>query len=492
MLKLLAFDYGAGSGRAILGKFDGERITLSEAHRFINDPVTINGRTYWDLLRLFHEMKKGIGKCVQNAEADLAGIGVDTWGVDFALLDSKGELLGNPVHYRDPRTEGMIELAVGRVPKDEIYNTTGIAFQKFNTLYQLLAMKESNSPLLEKAGTMLFMPDLFNYFLSGELANEYTIASTSQMLSATTRNWAWVMLDRLGIPVGILKELIQPGTVLGKLRGELAAELRVPEIPVIAVAGHDTGSAVVAVPAAKGRFAYLSSGTWSLLGTEIETPVINQAAYSRNYTNEGGVNATIRLLKNIMGLWILQECKREWERETGGLDYQQLENMAEQAEPFQSLIDPDHQLFYSPGVMPAKIVEFCRNTNQKIPGSQGEMVRCILESLALKYRMALEGLETVVGHSLEAVHIVGGGSLNRMLNQFTANATGKPVLTGPVEATALGNLLVQLMALGEVGNLEQARMLVGRSVAIIEYTPKGTDKWNEVYQRFTKLVQEAE
>lgn len=492
MLKLLAFDYGAGSGRGILGKYNGEKLTLSEMHRFSNDPVTVNGRIYWDVLRLFHEMKQGIVKCVQNGDGDLAGIGVDTWGVDFGLLDVNGDLLGNPVHYRDPRTEGMLQLAFGRIPKEEIYSTTGIAFQKFNTLYQLLALKESNSPLLEKAAALLFIPDLLNYFLSGEQASEYTIASTSQMLSAAARNWAWEILDQLGIPAGILKELIQPGTILGKLRGELAAELRIPEIPVIAVAGHDTGSAVVAVPASKGKFAYLSSGTWSLLGTEIEYPVINEATYYLNYTNEGGINGTTRLLKNIMGLWILQECKREWDREAEKLDYQQLNTMAEQAEPFQSLINPDHQLFYSPGKMPAKIVEYCRKTNQKIPGSQGAMVRCIFESLALKYRMALEGLETVVASSVDTVHIVGGGSLNQMLNQFTANATGKLVLAGPVEATAIGNLLVQLMALGEIGDLEQARMLVGKSVSITEYTPKETDKWNEVYQRFRKLVTESE
>lgn len=492
MLKLLAFDYGAGSGRAIMGKFDGEKLTLSEAHRFANDPVTVNGNTYWDVLRLFHEMKQGIGKCVQNGDADLSGIGVDTWGVDFGLLDSNGDLLGNPVHYRDPRTEGMIGLAAGRVSKKEIYNTTGIAFQKFNTLYQLLAMKETNSPLLEKAGAMLFMPDLFNFFLSGELASEYTIASTSQMVSAAARDWAWVMLDRIGIPIGILQKLIEPGTVLGKLRRELAAELNVPVVPVIAVAEHDTGSAVLSVPAAAERFAYLSSGTWSLLGTETKAPVINETTYNLNYTNEGGINQTVRVLKNIMGLWILQECKREWDRGAAKLGYQELEKMAEQAEAFGSLIDPDHPVFYSPGTMPAKITGYCRNTDQKIPDSQGAMVRCILESLAFKYRMALEGLETAVGYPFDVIHIVGGGSQNTMLNQFTANAIGKPVITGPVEATAIGNLLAQLMALGEIGNLEQARRLVKKSVSVEEYTPRETEKWNEVYQRFTKLVEESE
>lgn len=491
MLKLLAFDYGASSGRAILGKFDGEKLTLSETHRFSNDPVTVNGRAYWDILRLFHEMKQGINKCVQNGDADLAGVGVDTWGVDFGLLDSSGDLLGNPVHYRDPRTEGMVEIAAGRVSKEEIYLTTGIAFQKFNTLYQLLSMREKKSPLLEKARTMLFVPDLFNYFLSGEQASEYTIASTSQMLSAATRNWAWVMLDRIGIPTGILKKLVNPGTILGKLRKELAAELKVPRIPVITVAEHDTGSAVVSVPANEGKFAYLSSGTWSLLGAETNNPVINETTYKLNYTNEGGINQTARLLKNIMGLWILQECKQEWDREAKKLGYEELEQMAEQAEPFGSLIDPDHQLFYSPGMMPEKITEYCRITKQKIPGAKGEMVRCILESLAFKYRMALDGLETVVGSSLDVIHIVGGGSLNTMLNQFTANATGKPVLTGPVEATAMGNLLAQLIALGEVGNLQQARMLVRKSVSVTEYTPRETGNWNEVYQRFKKLVAES-
>lgn len=489
MTKLLAFDYGASSGRGILGSFNGDTLDLREIHRFSSDPVMINGSFHWDILRLFHEMKQGIHKCAKNGDKDIAGIGVDTWGVDFGLLGSSGELLGNPYHYRDGRTEGMIEAACRIVPKREIYEQTGIAFQKFNTLYQLLSMRLNNSPLLEKASTLLFMPDLLNYFLTGEKVSEYTITSTSQMYDPTLGTWAKNLLTKLGIPINILTEVVNAGTIIGSLNRAVADELNVSNIPVVAVAGHDTGSAVVSVPVTEGKYAYLSSGTWSLMGMELPAPIINDKTFSLNYTNEGGINRTTRLLKNIMGLWIYQECKRAWDKTDEVLTFDELEQQATKAKAFECLIDPDNDLFYSPGNMPEKVREFCRNTKQVIPESKGAVVRCVMESLALKYKMTLEGLEEIVGYKIPVLHIVGGGSKNIMLNQFTANATGIPVITGPTEATAVGNLVCQLIALKEVSNLVEGRMLVKRSFPTQEYLPTGRDQWQEAYGRFLGLVE---
>lgn len=489
MTKLLAFDYGASSGRAILGTYNGKTLDLKEVHRFLSDPVMLNGSFHWDILRLFHEMKQGILNVMKSGEKDISGIGVDTWGVDFGLLGPKGELLGNPYHYRDGRTEGMIEIASQWVPKKEIYEQTGIAFQKFNTLYQLLAMKTENSPLLEKASTLLFIPDLLNYFLTGEKVTEYTIASTSQMYNPVAGDWAGSLLSKLGIPQNILTPVVPSGTLVGRVSPSIASELNASGIPVIAVAGHDTGSAVVSVPATTEKYAYLSSGTWSLMGVELPSPIINEKTFRLNYTNEGGINGTTRLLKNIMGLWIYQECKRAWDKSGEALTFDQLEDQASKASPFTSLIDPDHDSFYSPGNMPQKVMEYCKNTAQPIPETKGGIVRCIMESLALKYRMTLEGLEEIVGYKLPVVHIVGGGSKNIMLNQFTANATGKPVIAGPVEATAIGNLVCQLIALKEVSSLSQGRLLVKNSFPVLEYEPQEESRWNEAYERFLKLVE---
>jgi len=491
MLKLLAFDYGASSGRAILGKFDGEKLALDEVHRFSNDPVMIRGSLYWDILRLFHEMKQAILKCVKNGDKDIAGIGTDTWGVDFGLIGANGELLGNPFHYRDSRTEGMIEKACETVPKRDIYNRTGIAFQKFNTLYQLLSMKLNNSPILEKASSLLFTPDLLNYFLTGEKTTEFTIASTSQMLEAGGRGWAVSMLEKLGIPCNILLDIIDPGTVIGRVDGKICEELNAEPAPVIAVAGHDTGSAVISVPAEGERHAYLSSGTWSLLGVELNEPVINDSTYSMNYTNEGGYGRTTRLLKNIMGLWIYQECKRAWDKQGEAHSFDELEDMALKAGPSGSFIDPDDDLFYSPGHMPEKIAEYCRNTGQPVPDGKAQIVRCVMESLALKYRMALQGLEDILGYAIPALHIVGGGSRNAMLNGFTAGAIGKPVIAGPVEATAAGNLACQLLALGEISGIKEARQLIRRSFPVRVHEPCDKGKWDEAYGKFKEILNKA-
>ncbi len=489
MLKLLAFDYGASSGRAILGKYNGKKLELNEVHRFPSDPVMLNGSFHWDILRLFHEMKQGILKCAKNGDRDIASIGTDTWGVDFGLLGPSGELLGNPFHYRDARTDGMIEEACKLVSKNDIYNQTGIQFQKFNTLYQLLSMRLGNSPILEKASTMLFIPDLLNYFLTGEKTSEFTIASTSQMYSPHKEDWARGLLDKLGIPQNILTDIVHPGAFVGKLSNSISDELNIGNIPVIAVAEHDTGSAVASVPVVEGKYAYLSSGTWSLLGVESSFPVINDTTYSLNYTNEGGINNTYRLLKNIMGLWIYQECKRSWDKAGEVIGFDDLEKMAEDCTPFQSLIDPDNEIFYSPGNMPDKVIEFCLKTGQKAPDSKGAIVRCIMESLALKYRMAIEGLEQIVGYELPVLHIVGGGCKNKILCQFTANSINRPVVAGPIEATSIGNLVSQLIGLGEVKDLKEARMLVKNSFPTEYHMPKDKELWDEAYGRFVKIVE---
>ncbi len=487
MLKLLAFDYGASSGRAILGTYDGEKLTLDEVHRFSNDPVMANNTFYWDVLRLFHEMKQGILKCKNRGDKDISGIGVDTWGVDYGLLDASGQLLGNPVHYRDNRTEGMIEEACKIVSRRDIYEETGIQFMKFNTLYQLFSMKRTNSPILEKAKTMLLMPDLLNYFLTGEKITEYTIASTTQMMNPRNGKWANSLINKLEIPGNILTDMIDTGTVIGKVNKNIKEELNIDDVPVIAVAGHDTGSAVVSVPATQDKFAYLSSGTWSLLGVELPQPIINETTFSLDYTNEGGYNRTTRLLKNIMGLWILQECKRTWDRAGESFSYDRLEEMAEGAKPFAAFIDPDDDIFYSPGNMPEKVMEYCRKTGQQVPESKASIVRCILESLALKYNIIFKGLEEIVGYEIPVLHIVGGGSQNIMLCQFTANALGKTIVTGPVEATSVGNLLCQLMALGEISGLKEARELVERSFPTKVYTPTDKALWEEACAKFENV-----
>ena len=486
-LNVLAFDMGASSGRAILGRFDGKRINFEEIHRYSNDPVMIGDSLYWDVLRLFHEMKQGMLKCVTGGTGEIASMGIDTWGVDFGLLDSSGKLLGNPYHYRDSATEGMIEEACRIIPKREIYEQTGIQFMPFNTLYQLLALKINRSPLLEKAATMLFMPDLLRYFLTGEKSSEYTIASTSQMIDPKTGTWAQSMLDVLGIPQNILTGIIDAGTITGKLRDSIASELGMSNIPVVAVAEHDTGSAVVSVPAQEGKFAYLSSGTWSLLGVESSAPVINDLTYRLDYTNEGGYRRMVRLLKNIMGLWIYQECKRAWDKTGEVTSFDELEEGASKSQPFLAFIDPDDHSFYSPGNMPEKIRDFCRKTGQSVPETRPQLVRCIMESLALKYRMALEGLEEIVGYSLPVLHIVGGGCKNTMLSQFTANAINRPVITGPVEATAVGNLMIQLIAHGEVKDLSEGRKIIKDSFPAREFLPADSSGWDGAYERFLKI-----
>jgi rhamnulokinase len=501
-MNYLAFDLGAESGRAILGQVENGRISLRELHRFPNRMVPLHGHLYWDILHLFAEIQHALALAGREKIA-LAGIGVDTWGVDFGLLDRDGALLANPVAYRDHRTDGMMEKVFAKMPREEIYRLTGIQFMPINTLYQLYSLVASNSPLLQIATRLLFIPDLINFMLTGRQVSEFTFATTSQLFNPNTRTWADSLFAQLDLPRHLMADIIEPGTSIGKLRPELANASELGAVPVIAVACHDTGSAVAAVPAPtaesaiqpppsalgppQSNWAYLSSGTWSLMGVEARAPVINDRSLEMNFTNEGGVAGTIRLLKNIMGLWLLQECRRQWRREGKDFEYAQLMPLAEAAPPFRSFVNPDDPAFLHPENMPPAIAEFCRRTGQPIPQTEGEFVRCILESLALQYRRVKEMLETLQEKKIEALHVVGGGSQNALLNQLTADSISAPVLAGPVEATALGNVAVQAIALGEFTSLAEARQAVKNSFAIQAFHPQAAERYDEAYQRFIKL-----
>ena len=490
----LAFDLGAESGRAVLGTLEGERLTLAERHRFANPMGRMNGHLHWNLMGQWEELKIGLRNAGVEQHGDqrtpvtLHGIGVDTWGVDFGVLSESGDVLGNPFNYRDSRTDGMMELAFSRVPREEIFEATGVQFMQLNSLYQLLAMKEAKSAALGCAATLLFMPDLFNYLFTGVRKCEFSIATTSQFYDPRKKTWAKGMLEKLGLPTKILPEVVPSGTVLGALRADVASECGVGEIPVIAPACHDTASAVAAVPAEGDDWCYISSGTWSLMGVEIAEPIINAKSLKYNYTNEGGVGGTIRFLKNIMGLWLVQECRRHFRREGYDHSYAELAQMAERSKPLGALIDPDHKPFLSPGEMPVKIEEFCRSTGQRPPNTRGEFVRTCLDSLALTYRRTLEGLEDVLGREVSVIHIVGGGSQNELLNQMTADACNRPVVAGPVEATAIGNILVQAMATGDIKSLADARAVVLKSFEVKRYEPRDVATWEKAYQKFRKMV----
>ena len=487
--KVLAFDFGASSGRAMLGIFDGERIELSEIHRFSNDPVSVNGHLHWDVLRLFFEIKAGILKIANSENKDISAIGIDTWGVDFGLLDKNGGLIGNPYHYRDGRTAGMMELAAETAGSKYIYSETGIQTIWFNTLYQLLSMKQNNAPELEVTETLLFMPDLLNYFLTGEKATEYTIASTTQLLNANSREWSWGLIDKLGFNKSLLTKIVPAGTVIGRLKDDIVEELGIGKIPVVAVASHDTGSAVASVPFENSHnSAYISCGTWSLMGMELDSPQCTEKAEEHNFTNEGGVSGTIRFLKNIMGLWIVQECRCQWQREGDDVSFAQLEKEALEAEGFVSFIDPDDDMFVTPGNMPKRIRRFCEQTGQIVPQTRGEIVRCVSQSLALKYLFVVSAIEEILDRRIDTVHMVGGGIQDKMLCQFTANATGRTVKAGPVEATAAGNIMVQLMALGKIESLEQGREIIKKSFELAEYVPADVELWKNAYEKFKNIL----
>ncbi|MBI5651192.1 MAG: rhamnulokinase [Chloroflexi bacterium] len=483
-LNLLALDLGAESGRAILGRFDGARITLEEIHRFANEGVRVNDSLHWDTARLWSEIKHALA-C---APRDVASIGLDTWGVDFGLLDQNDQLIDAPFHYRDARTDGMMDAALRVTSREEIFEQTGIQFMPINTLYQLLAMRRANAPALASAQTFLMMPDLFNFWLTGRKASEFTIASTSQCYDPRAHRWATPLLERLEIPTRIFPDIIPPATILGSLAPSVADETGLRDARVIAPACHDTAAAVAAVPVSQDDFVYLSSGTWSLMGVETRAPIITPASLANNFTNEGGVAGTFRFLKNIMGLWLIQECRRAWARAGQTFSYDDLTQLAAIAPRFVALIDPDDTRFLHPADMPAQIQAYCADTRQTIPQTHGEIARCIFEGLALKYRWTLERIEEMTGQHANAIHIVGGGAQNKMLCQFTADATARPVIAGPIEATASGNVLMQALALGHLGSIADARQVVRASFPLATYEPRETPVWDEAYARFRKIA----
>jgi rhamnulokinase len=488
----LAADLGASSGRVLAGLFDGAKLALEEVYRFENGGVPAAGRMQWDLLNQWQHVLRGLRAAGNVYGNRVASVGVDTWGVDFGLLGRNDELLGNPYHYRDRRTVGILDKAFAIVPREEIFAATGLQFMEFNSLYQLLAMKLGDSPILDVAQSFLMIPDLFHWLLTGNKANEATNASTTQFLNPQTGAWAADILSKFGLPTNILAALTPPGTKLGKLQPSVAEETDLAGVEVILPGTHDTASAVMAVPAAskpgaRPDWCYISSGTWSLMGVETPQPIINQRVFQLNFTNEGGVGGTTRVLKNIAGLWLVQECRRIWKLQGREFAFDELIQRAGEALPLTSLINPDDPSFVAPKDMTAAIREYCAKTGQIAPATEGAIVRTALESLALRYRMVLGYLEELIGARIETIHVVGGGAQNRLLCQMTADATSRRV-AGPVEATAIGNLMMQAVAQGAIGSISQAREIVRTSFAAQEFRPKQPQPWNEAYGRFEKLV----
>ncbi len=483
--KVLAIDFGASSGRAIVGIFDGERVSLEEIHRFSNDPVILGGTMYWDVLRLFHEIKQSL---IKAKPYDVESVAIDTWGVDFGLIDKDGRLIDNPVHYRDARTNGMLDEAFKLIPKDNFYNATGNQFMEINTAFQLLSLVKNRPELLERADKMLLMPDLFSYFLTGEKKAERSIASTTQLFDQNTKDWSRETVKALGINEEILPEITESGSVIGTLSKELCEELDIKPIKVIAVCGHDTQSALVAAPAKEKDFAFLSSGTWSLLGTELDEPIINDRSLALNVTNEQGYAGKTSFLKNIIGLWLIQESRRQWIREGREYSFMELETLAKEAEPFKCFIDPDAPEFTPSGNIPKRIREYCEKSGQYVPQTVGEIMRCIYESLALKYKAAISELEECTGKKFETLYMIGGGTKDKFLSALTANSCGITVSSGPVEATAMGNVLIQLMAQGEVRDLSHAREIVRASEKISYFEPENTDEWERAYEKYIAVI----
>lgn len=488
IVNVCAVDLGAESGRVSLGRFDGTRLDIEVIHRFANRSVRLAGTLHWDTLAIFDEILQGLRKAVQAAEGPIASVGVDTWGVDFGILGEHGELLGVPVHYRDRRTEGLIEEVTSLVPREEIYAKSGIAFWPFNTLYQLRTLALQHSPLLREGRTLLFTPDLLHYWLCGAKVSERSIASTSQCLAVESDTWLVELLESLGIPSGMMPPVVPSGTRLGELLPDIAAAVGQHGMQVIAPPCHDTASAVVATPLSSAQAAYLSCGTWSLLGIESETPMATPEALAAEFTNEKGIGASYRILKNIMGLWLVQQSRAAWARAGEQYEYADLASMATQSAPFQSWIDPNDLRFYAPENMVAAMQQACADSGQPIPQTVPEVMRCLLESLAFAYRAAIDQLEQLKGIAVPCLHIIGGGSQNRTLCQWAANALGRPVIAGPTEGTTMGNLLTQLLSLGEVADLAQIRQIVRQSCDLITYEPQDVTDWQQAYQRYQQVV----
>ena len=486
MKRVLAFDFGASSGRAILGIFDGEKIELQEVHRFSNDPVKINGTVYWDVQRLFFEIKQGILKAKEAGGFD--SIGIDTWGVDFGLLRKDGTLVENPVHYRDARNDGMVEKATEYMSKERMYDITGIQFMDFNTIFQLLSLKEKRPYILEEADKLLFIPDLLNYMLSGVKSTEFSIATTSQMVDLKTNNWSEEILDTFGINKNLLTDIAPTGAVIGQLSDEICEELGVPKADIVSVAAHDTQSAITATPCEFDDFAFISCGTWSLFGTEVKEPIINEASKKLNVTNEGGYNFTTAFLKNICGLWLIQESRRQWIREGKEYSYAELEKLALECEPFKCFIDPDAPEFAPMGNLPRRVKEYCEKTGQYIPQTVGEIIRCIYESLALKYRYTFDGIKECTGKDYDRIHVMGGGTKDKLLLQMTAQSCNVNVYGGPIEATALGNVAIQLMSTGAIKDIKEARKIIAKGENLKLYEPKDNADWEKAYEDFKNII----
>jgi rhamnulokinase len=483
----LAVDLGAESGRVLAGLWNGSRLALEEIHRFPNGPVNLGESIRWDVLRLWHEIQTGLALAGKKFGAQVVSVGADTWGVDFVLLNKQQEILGQPYHYRDARTRGALERTFKKVPRAEIFAESGLQFMELNSLYQLLAWNAHSPEILESAKTLLFMPDFFHWAMCGSLVAEFTIASTSQFVHPLRRNWSLPLLRKLGLPTHFLPKIVPPGAKLGALRKSLAERTGLTRAKVIAPPGHDTASAVVGIPTANtgsANWAYISSGTWSLMGVELQKAVLTPRALELNMTNEGGIDGTCRLLKNIMGLWLVQQCKRSFDAAGRKYDYSQLVALASKAKPFRSIVNLNDPRFLNPPDMPRAIQDYCRETKQPAPKADGELIRCCYESLALKYRETLGSLEELTGKPVEVIHIVGGGSQSRLLNQFAADACRRPVVTGPVEATAMGNLLTQIRADGELASLAEMREVVRASSEVQRYEPAA---WNEAADRFAEL-----
>ncbi len=484
MKKVLSFDFGASSGRAMLATIENGKMEMREIHRFSNDPVIVRGTMYWDVLRLFFEIKTGITKAL--AEGSFDAVGIDTWGVDFGLLDKNGNLLANPVHYRDMRTADVPEKVFELISKDDIYERTGIQFLRFNTLYQLMYLKYSEPELLARTDKFLMMPDLFAYMLTGVICEEKTIASTSNLLNPYTKNWDFDLIDRLGLPRDIFAPVIKAGEVYGTLSDEICEELGCEKVPVIACASHDTASAVVAAPASSDDFVYISCGTWSLFGIESKTPIINKN--TANFTNEGGFEDTIRFLKNIMGLWLIQESRRQWRREGEEVGFDVLEKEALASEPFKCFIDVDDPLFETAGNLPRRVKEYCERTGQYVPQTRGEVMRCIYQSLAMKYKYTFNNLGEMSDREYCGINILGGGIKDKLLCQMTADACNVEVSAGPTEATVMGNIGVVYTALGELENLADIRRAVANSTELKKYKPQNNAEWEKAYAEYIRAV----
>lgn len=487
MKKVLSFDFGASSGRAMLASYENGKIEMAEIHRFSNDPVSVNGRMYWDVLRLFFEIKTGITKAVNAGGFD--AIGIDTWGVDFGLINKKGELIGNPFHYRDQRTKGIPDKIFSEIiSKEDLYHRAGMQFMHFNTIYQLMYLKYNEPELLAQADKFLMMPDLFAYFLTGEMKEEASIASTSNLLNPNTKDWDFELIEKLGLDKKLFAPIVKSGSIYGYLSDDICNELGCKKVPVVAVCSHDTASAVAATPTSAEDFVYISCGTWSLFGIESKTPFLSDEAYKADFTNEGGFDGTIRFLKNIMGLWLIQESRRQWRREGIEVGFDTLEKEALASEPFKCFINVDDPMFETAGNLPKRVLEFCEKTGQYVPETRGEIMRCIYQSLAMKYKHTYNMLSDFTKREYKSINILGGGIKDKLLCRLTADATGATVFAGPTEATVMGNIAVAFYVLGEIADFKELRKTVANSTDLKEYIPQNSEEWNKAYEDYKKIL----